>query len=886
MLLVRTFATALLATSAAMAQSPEPPAPKRAVATPVSGAAPRIDGRLDDPAWRTVPFVSDFRTKEPVEGGEPSDRTAVAFLFDDRALYVAARMWSRDPASIPRNLTRRDQYGSAEHITVSLDPFLDRRTAYSFSVTSGGVRRDYYHPRDDEFGRDFTFDPVWDAKVAFDSTGWTAEFRIPFSQLRFARRPAQLWGLNLNRWIPNRNEDIFWVVVPRKETGFVSRFGTLAGIDGIKPSRRIELVPYVASSGTFAGAPDPGNLLDPDGRSVTARAGADFKMGLGPNLTIDATVNPDFGQVEADPAEVNLTAFETFFDERRPFFTEGSQLLRSTVPSYFYSRRIGGRPRGEASGDFVAAPSNTTILGAAKLTGQLGRGLSIGALAAVTDREFARSFDSLPNRIQRTEVEPRAQFGVIRLQQQFGEDASTVGLIASGMHRSFGDGAALATVLSRRAVAGGADWVLRFQKGRYEISGDIGGSYVEGDPAAITAIQTASARYFQRPDFRARDVDPTATSLTGLRARLRADKNAGNWLWGAEIATESPGFEANDMGRVQNADDIDWNADINHRWTVPGRLFRSATVGIATAGNLNYDGVLTNTRFTLFTRQGWRNFMSSSFNVNCVVRAQSDALTRGGPLMATPAGCETNASVSSSFASTTSWRIGGNVFRNEAGDWQFRLNGGFTVRPTSALSLSLEPNYSQNRDHRQYVTTIDGGLPTTYGQRYVFGSIRRSTLVAQIRVNYTISPNLTIEGYAEPFAASGKYTQLGELEAPRTRALREYGQDGTVITAQSDGVLQVTDSRNGQSFEVPVPDFNVLSFRSNVVVRWEWRPGSTLFVVWQQNRSTFCVPGDPRACPGGLRPGSLIGPGSLREALGTTGDNFLAVKLSYWLPLS
>lgn len=873
---------AACATATGAAQTP----PKRAEAIRLVGSI-HIDGRLDDGDWGRARFFNDFRQKEPVENATPGDQTEVAFLFDDRALYVGARMRSRTPDAVPRDLTRRDQYGNAEHLVVSLDPFHDRRTAYSFSVTSSGVRRDYYNPRDDEGfqNRDFTFDPVWEAKVQFDSTGWTAEMRIPFSQLRFTRRDVQEWGLNLNRWIPARNEDDYWIVVPRNQTGFASRFGTLAGLDGIKPARRIELVPYMASNGIFSGTPDPKNLLNPDGRTVSARGGADLKVGLGPNLTVDAAFNPDFGQVEADPAEVNLTAFETFFSERRPFFTEGSQLLRSTVDNYFYSRRIGASPRGDAAGDFVTRPANTTILGAAKITGRLANGLSIGGLAAVTGREYARTYDSLPGRFGETLVEPRAQYGVVRLQQQFGTNASTVGVITSGVNRSFGGNTALADLLSARAVAGAVDWVLRFQGGRYEITGDVGGSSVEGTTTAITAIQSSSRHYLQRPDFRHSDVDPTATVMRGAQARLRFDKNAGNWLGGAEISTESPGFETNDMGRIQGADDIDWNADVNHRWTVPGSLFRAATVGVFTRGNLNYDGVRTQTLVSLFTRQTWKNFMSSSLNLSCNLRAQSDVLTRGGPLMGTPAGCEANVGLNSSFATKTSWRVFANTYRSEDRDWQFRIAGGVTLRPTSAISVSIDPNFSTSLDHRQYITELADGRSSTYGARYVFGAIRRSTIVAQIRLNYTFSPNLTVEAYAEPFAASGRYAGIGELAAPRSRRVMAYGTGGTTIAATFPDSVVVHDRVTGTTFGVPTPDFSALSFRSNLVLRWEWRPGSTLFLVWQQNRSRFCVPGDPASCPGGLVPGGNVGPGSLGNALGARGDNFLAFKISYWLPV-
>jgi Domain of unknown function (DUF5916) len=858
---------------------------KRAEAVRIEGPGIQLDGRLTEAAWQRAKFFSDFRQKEPVENAPPDERTEVAFLYDDDALYVGARLFSHHPEAIPRDVTRRDQYGNSEHIVVSFDPFLDRRTAYSFSVTSGGVRRDYYLPRDrDGFDvRDFTFDPVWEAKAHIDSTGWTAEMRIPFSQLRFNDRPVQEWGIQVYRWIPQLNEDIYWVVVPRNETGFASRFGLLEGLRNIHSGRRVEMVPYVASNGRFAGAPDPKNPFDPDGRQVGVRAGADLKMGLGPNITLDATINPDFGQVEADPAEVNLTAFETFFSERRPFFTEGQQLLRSTVDNYFYSRRVGGAPRGDATGDYVDRPDATTILGAAKVTGRLPSGLSIGALTALTDQAYARTYDSLPALTTRTMIAPRAGYGVLRLQQEFGREASTVGAIVSGVTRSFGDGAALRSQVADRAVAGGMDWVLRFKQGEYEITGDLGGSYVEGTTEAMTALQEAPARYLQRPDYRHRRVDSLATSLRGWRARLRWDKNAGNWLSGAEIAMQSPGFETNDMGRLQTADDIDANADINHRWTRPGRLFRNAVLGIYGRSNWNFDGVRTSSLVGIFSHHTWRNFFSSSLNLNLALPAQSDGLTRGGPLMRTPAGVEINAGVNSSYAESTTWSLSANVYQAGLGNWQRRLSAGLTLRPSSRVSLSFNPSYLTSLDHRQYLTTLDGGSAATYGQRYVFGAIRRTTLVAQLRLNYTFSPNLTMELYAEPFAASGRYSAIGELAQARTSDLRLYGQDGTTATPAGDGTLLVHDQRNGETFSVDVPDFRALSFRSNLVLRWEWSPGSTLFLVWQQSRAGFCTPSNPVGCAGS-EPGALVGPGALRDALRATGDNFLAIKASYWIP--
>ena len=337
---------------------------KHATATRVPNGAIVVDGRLDEALWATLPAISDFREKQPNEGAKPAERTEVRIAYDDAALYVGARMFAKDPSRIQAPIGRRDNIGQMEHLVISLDTYHDRRTAYSFAITAGGVRGDYYIASDAEQDVVSSFDPVWDGHAHRDALGWTAEMRIPFNQLRFNAADQQTWGVNFRRWIPSTNEDIFWIPIPSNVTAWASRMGTLEGIAGIHPSRRIELLPYVAGEGSRNSDRD---RLDPfdDGRNLRTRVGGDVKMGLGPSLTLQATVNPDFGQVEADPSVVNLSAYELFFSEKRPFFTEGSQFLSGGGATYFYSRRIGGRPRSILDADFVDQPDATTILGAA-----------------------------------------------------------------------------------------------------------------------------------------------------------------------------------------------------------------------------------------------------------------------------------------------------------------------------------------------------------------------------------------------------------------------------------------------------------------------------------------------------------------------------------------
>ncbi|MFN2384643.1 MAG: DUF5916 domain-containing protein [Gemmatimonadota bacterium] len=865
-------AALLLASSARAQTAPVQTAPPTVQVTRVADTPPSIDGRLDDAAWQGASWVSDFRQKEPEEGALATQRTEVAFLYDGDALYVGARMHSADPSTINTGMTRRDEPGSSERLIVSLDTYHDRRTSYAFAVTAAGVRLDHYLPEDADYygNRDYTFNPVWDAATEVNAEGWTAEMRIPFSQLRFDNVAQQVWGLNINRYIPALNEDDFLVVIPRDQTVWASRFAEMVGIEGITPTRRIEVVPYVASearvtSDALVNADDPFD----DGSDLGARAGLDFKMGLGPNLTLDATINPDFGQVEADPAEVNLSAFETFFGERRPFFTEGSQNFQGQGPAFFYSRRIGASPHGLAEGDFTFVPNTTTILGAAKVTGQLKSGLSVGALAALTDNERAETYDLETRVFDKIDVEPRTAYSVVRLQQQFGANASTVGGTLTGVRRGIDDGDPLAARLTRQAYSGGVDWNRRFTDGWYEIAGHVGFSYVEGDSLVISRLQRNSARFFQRPDQDYVEFDPSRTSLGGWAATLRGGKRTGRWRWNHGLAFESPGFEINDAGRLGSADDIDAWAGINYRQTTPGPVFRDWVVGPFTNHNFNFGGTRTYSNVGLIAEATLVNFTRGFVETAVRPRSQSDNATRGGPLMQTPRdayvalGVFSNRNKSTNFGSRTLYS------RDELGGWEWRIDPEFRTQPTDRLTLSFQPRYIRSTGSRQFITARGGGPAATFGGRYVFSFIDRSEIALPVRANYSFTPDLSLELYAEPFAASGRYYDIGQLRQAESFDLVTFGEEGTTLTRNASGDYTVTDG--AESFTIGNPDFDVLSFRSNLVMRWEWRPGSALFVVWQQNRSEFAAAG------------KQVRPGDLFESLTTDGDNILAVKFTYWM---
>lgn len=876
-------AALLLWTGVALGQTPgggEPDArdAMRIEVLRTQSGSPSIDGRLDDPIWSQARWVTDFTQKEPDQGLPATLGTEVAFAYDDHALYVGARMHTDDPAKIGNYMTRRDDGGQAERLIVSLDTFLDRRTAYSFVVTAAGVRVDYFHPSDSEFDRDFTFEPVWTARTNVTPEGWTAEMRIPFSQLRFNDGDDLVWGVNINRYVPAINEDSFWIVVPRDEAGWASRFGDLVGLRDIPSTKRIEIIPYVASAATRTseGLLEAGDPFE-DGSEMEARTGLDFRMGLGPNLTLDAAINPDFGQVEADPAEVNLSAFETFFEERRPFFTAGQQNFEGNGSPFYYSRRIGAPPHLatddlDTEADFFNEQSTTTILGAAKLTGRLQSGLTVGALAAVTDDETADTFNSETGEFGSARVEPTTTYGVLRLEQQLGENASTLGVTMTAMSRSMDENGQLAEILPRRAIAGGVDWNKRFTDGWYEILGHVGFSHIAGEAAAITDIQERSTRYFQRPDQSHVEVDPDAESLNGWSAAIRGGKRTGNWRWNHGVWLDSPGFEINDVGQLGRADDIFNWFNLRYRETDPGEHFRNWMVGVFTNNGWNFGGVHKQSDVGVFTETTFLNFMQLFAEHGRFFEIQNDTRTRGGPLMQDPAGWWLTGRLSSNFNSANRWSVRWFGSRNDLGGWHYEIEPEFRYQPSDRLVLSAEPRYSRNRVPRQFLDSFDDGPSTTFGQRYVFGLIDRSEIAAALRANYSFSPDLNLELYAEPFASSGRYSGIGELEAAQTSDLRVYGvEDGTTISRDEDG--DYVFGVDGETLELENPDFNVLSFRSNMVLRWEWSPGSTLFVVWQQNREEDNTRG------------RLVRPGNLLDSITAEGDNVLAVKFTYWLPL-
>ena len=844
---------------------------KRARAVRVANGSVDLDGVLDEAVWASAPAISDFSQKEPQEGAPATEPTEIRFIYDDEALYIGARMRSRDPGAIQAPLARRDDTSAAEYIMISLDTFLDRRTAYTFGVTASGVRMDRSHVNDSETG-DSGFDPVWQAESRIDEEGWTAELWIPYTQLRFNAQDQQTWGLNVARFIPNLEEEDYWAVVPKTGRGWASHFGNLDGIAGIRPTRRIELLPFIVGSATMDANRDEENPFT-SRYNPSTRVGMDFKMGVGPNLTLDATINPDFGQVEADPAEVNLTAFATRFREQRPFFNEGAELLTlNQHPNVFYSRRIGSPPAGRANGDYVDAPTQSAILGTAKLTGRLPSGTSIGVLGALTREEHARVYEIDTEATTDVRVAPQTGYAVVKLEQELGASGSTASVLVGGVHRMFEDADPLANLLSRNALVYGGDFLWRLGGGAYEWAFTGVGSYVEGDAPAIALIQQSSAHNLQRPDRKYNIFDPTLTSMSGFSTLTSFNKVTGrHWLYGARVKFDHPTYDTNDIAQLNNADGIQPTVNVTYRETQPNSVLRNYSVRLNWVQEWNWGWDRQNNAIGSTVDLTWLNFWTSSFSLTRNLATKDSGLTRGGPLAGGPRRWTGSLNIGNPASSLT--RVSGSLNRtsDELGGWSNRASINMSVRPKPQWQLSLTPSYTQSKDSQQYVTTLTGGREETFGRRYIFSYIDRTTISTQVRLSYTVRPDLTFDLYMEPFAASGDFYDYGELSSPGSLERIKYGESGTTLVTNPDGSQTVT--AHGATFRLDDRDFNTRSFNSNAVVRWEWLPGSTMYLVWQQQRSEREILADP------------VGFGDAFRSFTVPGTNILLFKTSWWLPI-
>jgi hypothetical protein len=845
---------------------------------------PTLDGRLSEAIWAAAPAVTSFLQSDPDEGRPASESTEVRVVYDASALYVGARLYDRDPSGIARRLARRDIVAASDEFRVLLDTYHDHRTAFQLAVNAAGGKRDGV-AGDDGADFDDSWDPVWQVATSMDSLGWTVEMRIPFSQLRYSSAPNQVWGIRLVRWIQRKNELALFPFVSKTESGVASRFAHLVGLEFGTKSRRLEALPYVVTRGRFHRPAVPGNPFD-DGHTLFRGGGLDAKAGVASNMTLDLTINPDFGQVEIDPAFVNLTAFEQFLPEHRPFFVEGASIFHFggtggginphfSTPLLFYSRRIGRPPQGEptAPGQFTDVPENSTILGAAKLTGKTANGWSVGALEALTAREYAVVADTITGTRQRDEVEPFTSYFAGRLQRDFQGGATTLGFLTTAMRRELDQPAM--NFLSRAAYAGGVDFTHRWHDHTYTLAGSIGASYIQGDTTAMQIAQLGSDRYYQRPDAMRLRYDPARTDLSGLAGDLYLNKVQGNWVWSLAGSTMTPGFEVNDLGFQERVDILSTSIAGGRRWTQPGPVFRQGYVFLAAKSGWNYDRDLIQRSASLYAFGRFRNFWEADLTLGYAPWVLDDRLTRGGPLAQHPAQWSATGEAYTDNRKAVSAYAYASYTHDATGGWYATTLPSLTYRPSKALSASLSVGYEVGRASAQYVQQVTDSLATaTLGARYVFAALDARSAYLTLRVNAAFSRSVSLQLYAQPFTFVGNYSGFKELAARRTYSFVRYGKDNgsTIVPDGGDYSVDPDGAGPAKAFWLGNPDFRSRSFRLNAVWRWEYRPGSTLFLVWSQTRW-----GDFSTVNVALAP-------DLHQAVFLDRPtNVLMLKVNYWL---
>jgi hypothetical protein len=864
-------------------QNPAPkPVPQKVVRAVRALSPITVDGRLEEDVWKGE-AAEGFTQNDPKDGDPSTERTRVWVAYDDKALYVAAFCYDSQPAKIISRLGRRDAQVDSDWFYFSVDPYYDKRSGYLFGVNPAGSITDMVLSND--VNEDESWDGVWESKAAVNHEGWTVEMRIPFNQIRFPKKDDYVWGVNFTRVIKRKNEKAAFSWVPKSDSAFVSRFARLEGVRGISPGRRVEFMPYAVGNAQFRPA-QTGNPFETGHRAV-GNAGFDLKVGLKSNLTLDATVNPDFGQVEVDPAVINLSAYETYYEEKRPFFIEGASLFQGfgrggvyinaninwPQPTFFYSRRIGRAPQGYVTEDgYARVPDRTTILGAAKITGKLGGNWNVGFISALTGRESAE-IDQLGTRL-REDVEPFTYYGVFRAQKDIKEGKSGFGIIATGVMRDI-NSPTLDGILNKNAFSVAADgWVFLDKKRDWVVGGWAGGTRVEGTVEDITRLQESSMHYYQRPDATHVSLNPEATSLAGWGTRLNLAKQNGNFLFLASAGALSPGFDPNDLGYQYNSSDLfQFQVLPGYQWTKPGKIFQNVLLIGALfrnydfAGNRIWDGELVSLQGTF--RNFWQFNTMLAYNPETV----SNSRTRGGPLSLTPWGYQIDTMVSTDSRRPIVLEGESSFYRRPATGNQW--NGQLAIRwkARSNLSLSIGPTLALETNAIQWVTSVaDPLMAATYGRRYVFGRLDEKVLGSEIRVDWTFTPKLTLQAYLQPFLAVGKYDQFKELARPRSFDYSTYGTGaGGSTIGYADGVYTVDPDGAGPAaaFSYGNPDFNYKSMRGTVVFRWEYSPGSLIYFVWTQNRADYANPGNLRLWR------------DLGDLFSAPGDNIFLLKVSY-----
>jgi hypothetical protein len=824
----------LLHTSAQEAQLNK--VPKRIYSTKKLVKVPVIDGKISEDAWDVVPWSSDFIEKEPNEGTAPIYQTKFKVMYDAKHLYIALRALDDNPELIQQRLTRRDGF-AGDRINVVIDSYHDKRTAFVFTTTAAGVKGEEIATGN---GEDFdeSYNPIWYTKANVDDKGWTAEMKIPLSQLRFGNAKEQIWGFNINRTLFRKNERSLWQRIPNAQAGFISEAGELHGLVDLKSQKQLEIQPFTVLQ--YDSYPKEGDNPYRDGSDFKVNAGLDAKIGITNDLTLDLTINPDFGQVEADPGTIALDGFQIFFAEQRPFFVENKNIFdfefANGRDNLFYSRRIGRNPHRNPNletGEFADVPQNSTILGAAKFSGKTKNGWSIGVLESVTSNEFAEIRD-IDGGTRDEIVEPLTNYFVARAQKDFNERNSYIGGIFTATNRNL-DGNF--SELHTAAYTGGIDFRHTWRNRDFFVDGNSIISHVKGSAKAIENTQRSITRLFQRTDADHVNVDAKRTSLTGTGGKINIGKQGGgNWRYNGGLVWRSPELELNDVGFLRQTDEVIQFAEINRLWQVPTKVYRDIRVSLEQFSSFDFQGNQNNAEYKLQTRINWINNWTTNMGFGHNPISYENAYLRGGPRWRFADKDFVYFYLNSDSTKKLSFTVG-YVHRkteenvNNLSKYVFRMN----YQPFDAFSMSLNTELVKSIDKTQYIATTDFGAE----KRYILGKINNQNLSTTLRLNYSLNPNFSVQFYGQPFISRGRYSDFNFVDNPTASSFNNrvslYHQDQISFEIDGNGnevFLVDEDLNNTVDYSFEKPDFSFVQLQTNLVVRWEYIPGSELFFVW------------------------------------------------------
>lgn len=809
----------------------------------ISGNQPVIDGMLNDDCWRKDEgWQGDFTQREPRSGDAPTEETKVKILYDDNNLYVAIRCYDSEPEKIDRRSSRRDNWGG-DVAGIAIDSYFDKRTAFEFDMTAAGVQLDAV-PINDGTSWDMSWDAVWYGKTFIEDSAWTIEMQIPFSQLRYPAKPEYTWGLHVWRWINRKQEEADWQYIPKEAPGMVHLYGELHGIKGIQSSRKLEILPYfVGKLNTFK--KEEGNPFA-TGRSNKFSGGVDGKVGITSNMTLDFTVNPDFGQVEADPSNMNLTAFETFYSEKRPFFVEGKNILEFGINDddrLFYSRRIGHQPvyyPSSGNGEYVKMPEMTSILTALKLTGKTNDGLSLGFLSSLTAKENAE-IDNGTSR-QNMAVEPLSHYFVGRFQKEVNQGNTIFGGMLTAVNRSISDNHL--KFLNTAAYTGGFDIRHQWDNKTYYMELKTIFSHIRGDKSAIQSAQLSPVRYFQRPDAGYLKYDTLRTSLSGFGGILAFGKEGnGKWRFSGNLVMRSPGLELNDIGYLRLTDIITEFSNIGYVVTTPTDLLLNYSINAYQYIDWNFGGKSTGHGLILNLSSQFHNFWSIWLSLSRDFAFLDTRILRGGPALLIPDYTSFSGGMSTDGTKPFSFEVSFNKNENVNSTASYSaINPGLTMRFSDRFNLSAHFNYNIEKNNLQYITTRN------FEQKdiYLMGRIDRKTSGITFRVDYNITPQISVQYYGSPYITAGSYSNYKKILNPGADKYEDrfYSFSGDQINIK-DNTVFINDNSSGPSdYNFYKPDFNFKQFRSNLVLRWEYKAGSTIYLVWSQGRTNFETTGE------------------------------------------